>query len=206
MAELTHRDGPQVWGYWSDDGLGMFELLQMADDVGANPLLVVNAGCSTGACVSGDDLQPYIQAALDAVEYVTGASTTPWGSQRAAAGRPAPYHLQALGIGNENCGSRTGEAYAPNFVAIAEAVRAKHPKLPLVLGCETQEQMQTMLKAEPQIAHLADVYDVHQRKSPEEFLAAAHEFDSYPRSSALKLFVSEYATPSTRLHLFILHD
>ena len=37
---------------------------------------------------------------------------------------------------------RTGKAYAPNWLAIATAVRAKHPNLPLILGCETQSQMQ----------------------------------------------------------------
>ena len=98
LGPIEQRPGHMndVWGYWTDDGLGMFELLQMADDVGARPLVVINAGCSTdaGSCVQGDALQPYIQAALDAVEYVTGASTTPWGSQRAAAGRSAPYELQ----------------------------------------------------------------------------------------------------------------
>ena len=198
LGNIEDRPGHlnDVWGYWTDDGLGMLELLRMADDVGARPLLVVNAGCSTQSCVgSGAALQPYIQDALDAVEYVTGDSSTPWGGRRAAAGRSEPFELQALGIGNENCGSRTGKDYPHNWYAIASAVRAKYPTLPLILGCETQDQMQNMLKEEPRIRQLADLYDVHQRKSPTEFLAAAHEFDSYPRTHFPKLFVSEYSSP-----------
>ena len=197
LGDIQDRPGHMndVWGYWTDDGLGMLELLQMADDVGARPLLVINAGCSTDSCVSGAALQPYIQDALDAVEYVTGANTTPWGGRRAAAGRSDPFELQALGIGNENCGSRTGKQYPHNWYTIASAVRAKYPKLPLILACETKSQMQQMLHEEPRIRELADMYDVHQRKSPEEFIAAAHEFDSYPRTNFPKLFVSEYSSP-----------
>lgn len=200
LGPIEHRPGHMndVWGYWTDDGLGMLELLQMADDVGAQPLLVVNAGCSTGdlTCVTSTSaLQPYIQGAIDAVEYVTGASSTRWGGIRAANGRAAPFELQALGIGNENCNGRHFYQYAHNWYAIATAVRAKYPHLPLVLGCQTQDQMMKVLKAEPRIRTLATMYDVHQRKSPTEFLAAAHEFDSYPRAHYPSLFVSEYSSP-----------
>ena len=182
----------------AQDGLGMLELLQMADDVGARPLLVVNAGCSVGdkTCVSGTALEPYVQGALDAVEYAIGDASTVWGGKRAAAGRPVPFDLKALGIGNENCGTgESGKQYARNWYVIATAVRAKYPHIPLVLGCEEQDQMLAMLRVEPRIRTLADMYDVHQRKSPAQFLAAAHEFDSYPRTRYPKLFVSEYSSP-----------
>ena len=196
-----------VWGYWTDDGLGMFELLQMSDDVGARPLLVVNAGCSTGGCVHGaDQLTPYVQDALDAVEYVTGASSPPWGARRAAAGRVAPYELQALAIGNENCKSDDKNGYAANFVAIAKAVHARYPSLPLVIGCESQQQLDGVMKAEPAIATLANLWDVHQRHTfveharhgPIAMLQHTHEFDAYPRTNQPKVFVSEYSSPRGR--------
>jgi alpha-N-arabinofuranosidase len=190
-----------VWGYWSDDGLGMAELLRMADDVGAVPLLVVNAGCSTSGCVNGAHaLAPYMQDALDAVEYATGPATSEWGAKRAAAGRVEPYKLQALGIGNENCmtkspdGKAKGVQYAENYLAIAKAVRGKYPSLLLVIGCESQSQIQAVLKMQPKIIEYANIYDVHQRKDPAQFLAAAHEFDDYDRSLP-KVFVSEYSSP-----------
>ena len=128
-----------AWGYWTDDGLGMYELLQMADDVGARPLLVLNAGCVTddgqrAECVSGAALQPFVQDALDAVEYATGASSTVWGARRAAAGRVEPYELQALAIGNENCHPRQAKGYALNFLTIARAVRAKYGSGILVMA------------------------------------------------------------------------
>jgi len=190
----------QVWGYWTDDGLGMLELLMMAEDVGATPLLVVNAGCGTvhgpSYCVGdGAELDSYVQDALDAVEYAAGASDTPWGARRAAGGHAAPFELQAFAIGNENCGGSTATQYAANFLRIATAVRAAHPALRLVLGCETQEQMLAVTKAQPAVLALADMYDVHQRKDPAQMLAAAHEFDAYPRQGAPKLFVSEYSSP-----------
>ena len=100
-----------------------------------------------------------------------------------------------MGIGNENCAHPNPDQYAANYLRIARAVRAAHPSLPLVLGCETQEAMSKILAAQPGIREVCDMYDVHQRKSPSEFVAAAHEFDTYPRSGAPKLFVSEYSSP-----------
>jgi alpha-L-arabinofuranosidase len=192
----------QVWGYWTDDGLGMLEVLMMAEDVGAVPLLVVNAGCGVVSgpsfCVSdGAELDGFVQDALDAVEYATGAADTPWGARRAAGGHAAPFALQAFAIGNENCGGSMAKQYAANFLRIATAVRAAHPALRLVLGCETQEQMLAVTEAQPGVLALADMYDVHQRKDPRQMLAAAHEFDVYPREGAPKLFVSEYSSPRT---------
>ena len=75
LGQIESRPGHMndVWGYWTDDGLGMYEFLKMAEDTGAKPLLVVNSGCSTRGCVSGDELKPFIQDALDAVEYVRAA-------------------------------------------------------------------------------------------------------------------------------------
>ncbi len=72
----------------------------------------------------------------------TGSSSSAWGGRRAAAGHPSPYTLQAFAIGNEDCRVK---GYAPNFVTIAKAVRAAYPKLPLILGCEEQDQMKDMV-------------------------------------------------------------
>ena len=73
----------------------------------------------------------------------TGSSSSAWGGRRAAAGHPSPYTLQAFAIGNEDCRVK---GYAPNFVTIAKAVRAAYPKLPLILGCEEQDQMKDMVR------------------------------------------------------------
>ena len=186
-----------VWQYWTDDGLGMYEVLTMATDVGAKPLLVVNAGCSTDECISTDaDLAPFLQDALDAVEFATGSATSEWGAKRAAAGRTEPFELQALGIGNENCAHPDVTAYAQNYLKIAKAVKARYPNLDLVIGCETLDGLKNMIQLQPAIVNVTDLYDIHQRKTPAEFLAAAHEFDGYPRQQGYpKVFVSEYSSP-----------
>ena len=96
-----HR-GP--WGYRSTDGLGLPEFLKWCEDMGAEPVLAVYAGYSLrGDHVNpGPDLEPFVQDALDEIEYVTGPATSKWGAQRAADGHPEPYPLHYVEIGNED--------------------------------------------------------------------------------------------------------
>jgi alpha-L-arabinofuranosidase len=189
------------WGYFTSDGLGMFEYLLLAEEIGAKPLLVINAGCTMVACVSSNAaMEKYIQDAVDAVEFAMGdPKVTYWGAQRAAAGHASPFDLEALGIGNENCRPLHLPHYAHNWFRVALAVRANNPNLPLVLGCETMEQMQNMLQIEPRIGELGNLmYDIHQRHDPKSFLRNAHYFDTFPRNESkanIKAFVSEYSSP-----------
>lgn len=76
--------------------------------------------------------------------------------------------------------------------------KAAYPGLPLIIGCETTAELENMLKAEPRISEFADMYDVHQRKTPEEFLAAAHEFDAYSRDGTTYVKIMKRETPSCR--------
>lgn len=96
-----HMD--DAWGYWSTDGLGVLEYLQWVEDMKAQPVLAVFAGYALkGEHVTGDALKPYIQDALDEIEYVTGPVTSTWGARRAADGHPKPFPLEYVEIGNED--------------------------------------------------------------------------------------------------------
>ena len=50
------------------------------------------------------DVFPWLQDALDAAEFISGRADSRWGAARAAMGREAPWALDFLAIGNENCG------------------------------------------------------------------------------------------------------
>ena len=90
------------WGYRVTDGLGYHEFLQMCEDLRAEPLFVVNCGMSHHDLVPMSQLQPWIQEALDAIEYANGPASSRWGALRARNGHREPFHLRYLEIGNEN--------------------------------------------------------------------------------------------------------
>ncbi|OIV89456.1 hypothetical protein TanjilG_21671 [Lupinus angustifolius] len=92
-----------VWNYWTDDGFGYFEGLQLAEDLNALPVWVFNAGISHTEQVNGSDLSPYVQDALDSIEFARGCASSKWGSVRAAMGHPKPFDLRYVAIGNEDC-------------------------------------------------------------------------------------------------------
>ena len=90
------------WNYNVSDGLGFHELLQLTEDLGAEPLFVVNVGMGHGWTVPYDQIEEYIDEAMDAIEYCNGDVTTEWGAKRAANGHPDPFNLRLIEIGNEN--------------------------------------------------------------------------------------------------------
>ena len=90
------------WGYPVSNGMGYHEFLQLAEDLGAEPLFVVNVGLGHGWLQDYQHIEGFIQEALDALEYANGDVTTYWGAKRAAAGHPEPFNLHLIEIGNEN--------------------------------------------------------------------------------------------------------
>ena len=118
LGPLPERPGHMApWGYRSTDGLGLHEFLLWAENMNAEPVLAVYAGYSLkGAYVKpGPELEPYIQDALDEIEYVTGPAASKWGSLRAKAGHPAPFALTYVEVGNEDFFDRSG-SYDQRFV------------------------------------------------------------------------------------------
>jgi alpha-N-arabinofuranosidase len=188
VGPLVDRPGHQApWSYWSTDGLGLLEFLNWCEDLKIEPLLAVYAGYSLkGEHVKpGKDLEPYIQAALDEVEYVTGDVSTKWGAQRAKDGHPAPFPLHYIEIGNEDWLDKSG-SYAERYPPFAKALRAKYPQYKLIATAPVKVK---------NAAEEPDVVDDHYYKPSAEMLDFTHHYDDAPRNGP-KIFVGEWATLS----------
>jgi alpha-N-arabinofuranosidase len=189
VGPLAGRPGHQgPWGYRSSDGMGLLEYLEWAEDMGAEPLLAVYAGYSLDEkhVTPGPDLEPYVQDALDEIEYVTGSADTKWGAQRVKDGHPAPFTLHYVEIGNEDWFDRT-PSYQARFAQIYKAIKAKYPQLQCIssIGNEHRKQLVTSVKP--------DLVDEHYYKSARDFEKMAPTYyEKYPRTPPY-IFVGEWA-------------
>ncbi|WP_079176802.1 LamG-like jellyroll fold domain-containing protein [Streptomyces sp. MUSC 14] len=177
-----HMD--DAWGYWSTDGLGLLEYLEWVEDMHAQPVLAVYAGYSLkGEHVTGDALVPFVQDALDEIEYVTGPVTSTWGARRAADGHPKPFPLEFVEIGNEDWFDSSG-SYDERFTAFHDAIKAKYPHLKLIATT-------------PVTSRTPDLIDEHYYLAPSAAQAATHKYDNRDRNST-KVFVGEWAAQEGR--------
>jgi alpha-L-arabinofuranosidase len=169
------------WGYRSDDGLGLLEFLEWCEDINMEPLLAVYAGYSlNGTHVNpGADLVPYVNDALDEIQYVTGDTTTTWGAKRAADGHPAPFPLKYVEIGNEDFFDGSG-SYDGRFAQFYDAIKAAYPNLQIIATTSVTTRT-------------PDVVDEHYYRTPLTFEQDVHHYDSYSRTGP-KIFVGEYAS------------
>ena len=168
-----------IWGYNATNGLGFHEYLQLAEDLGAEPLFCINAGISHKEIVPLDRMHQWAQDALDAVEYANGPENSVWGSLRAMNGHPKPFHLKYVEIGNEN-----GRApYAERWLLIVKAIQSRYPEMKLVANEWAGGHPQ-----EPK----PEIIDEHYYNNPEWFIWNANKYDSYDRKGP-KIFVGEYA-------------
>jgi len=194
LGPLSERPGHMApWGYRSTDGLGLHEFLLWAENMNAEPVLAVYAGYSLkGAYVKpGPDLAPYVQDALDEIEYVTGPATSKWGSLRAKAGHPAPFTLTYVEVGNEDFFDRSG-SYDQRFAQFNTAIKARYPNLQIIstVGFEHPEN-QRVRSVTP------DVVDEHYYRTVDAFLRAARgQYDKYDRKGP-KIFVGEWGAYET---------
>ena len=171
-----------AWGYWSQDGMGLLEYLELAEELHASPVLAVWAGYTlTGTVVPQSQLQPYVQSALDEIQYATGPTTTFWGAKRAADGHPAPFDVSMVEVGNEDFFDGSGSYNAYRWPMFANAIRAAYPQIKLIATT-------------PVTTPAADIVDEHYyNNNPSYFAQNAHIFDSMSRSGP-KVIVGEYAT------------
>ncbi len=174
------------WTYWSDDGMGLLEMLEWCEDLGIQPILAVYAGYSLqgGKVPAGKELEPYVQAALDEVEYVTGDTTTKWGAERAKDGHPAPFPLRFIEIGNEDFLERGSHTYNQRYPQFAKALHKKYPQYKLIATTPVEGN-----GADAPV----DLVDDHYYKPVGEMLDFTHHYDNAPRNGP-KIFVGEWAT------------
>lgn len=182
-----------LWGYHQSFGLGFSEYFLLAEDLGAEPMPVLNAGISCqvrGAeFVPLEKMDEWVQDALDLIEYANGSATRPWGKKRAESGHPEPFGLKYLGIGNENW----GEGYFERFALFQRAIKERFPGIQLVFSSGTSPAGLLFEKAwEWAKAHGVDIVDEHMYMPPQWFLASASRYDTYDRNGP-KVMVGEYA-------------
>ncbi len=194
-TEFSYRSTPD---YFQSYGLGFFEYFQLAEDIGASPLPILNCGMAcqfnTAEVVANNELDPYIQDALDLIEFANGTIDTKWGGLRAAMGHPAPFNLTMMGVGNEQWGPQ----YVERYKIFTTAIKTKYPAIKLInsVGPFPGGEMFNFLNDTLRKMH-ADFLDEHYYAAPDWFLKNAKRYDNYDRNGS-KIFAGEYAA-HTRL-------
>lgn len=193
--EFAHRPTPD---YFQTFGLGFFEYFQLAEDIGAEPLPILNCGMAcqfnSAELVPVDELDPYVQDALDLIEFANADANTKWGKMRADMGHPAPFHLKMLGIGNENWGPQ----YLERLKIFTKAIKAKYPNINLVNSSGTDPNGARFDELNTELRKMnADIIDEHYYRRPEWFFQNANRYDNYPRNGS-KVFAGEYAAQSDK--------
>ena len=179
--------------YYQSYGLGFYEYFLLAEDLGAEPLPILNCGMAcqfnTGELVAEENLGSYIQDAIDLIEFANGSTSTKWGKLRAQMGHPAPFNLKKLGVGNE----QWGPEYIVRAKAFTAALKAKYPKIELVgsvgpfSGSENFEYLWKEMKVlKPELV------DEHYYSPPSWFLRNARRYDNYDTAGP-KIFAGEFA-------------
>ena len=180
------------WGYNQSLGLGFYEYFLLCEDLGAKPLPVLPAGYDPHhhrACPM-ENMQPFVQDALDLIDFANGDASTEWGKRRAELGHPAPFNLEYLGIGNEEVGAD----FPPRFKMIRDAVKKAHPEIqvigssgPFSAGSEFERGWESAR------SDGADLVDEHYYMAPEWMLAHIDRYASY-KAGEPKVFLGEYAS------------
>lgn len=188
--------------YYQSYGLGFFEFFQLSEDIGAEPLPILNVGMACQyqnwnderAHVPMDELQPYIDDCLDLIEFANGPANSKWGKIRAEMGHPAPFNMKYIGVGNE----QWGEFYYERLKPFVAAIRAKYPNIKIVgtSGPVPEDKPDNTYRFEDgwkaMKAQKADLVDEHYYRDEEWFLTHGLRYDSYDRKGP-KVFAGEYA-------------
>lgn len=190
---FRHRFHPD---YFQSYGLGFYEYFLLSEDLGAEPLPVVNCGL---ACqyqndkeechVAVEDLYSYVQDALDLIEFANGPITSTWGKVRAEMGHPEPFNLKFIGVGNE----QWGKEYPERLEVFVKAIRAKYPEIKVIGSSGPSADGEQFDYLWPEMKRLkVDLVDEHYYKDPEWFLNSAARYDNYDRKGPA-VFAGEYA-------------
>jgi len=183
-----------LWGYYQSNGLGFYEYFQFCEDIGAEPVPVINCGMAcqarTSEVASMSELERYIQDALDLIEYANGPVTSKWGALRKEHGHPEPFNLKYLAIGNEQWGNE----YFIRYEKFYDAIKAKYPEIKLIFSAGPSPSgvlFDSAWKWAKKTGK-ADIIDEHYYMSPLWFFNNVDRYDDYDRNGPL-VFVGEYA-------------
>ncbi|MCA1619985.1 MAG: carbohydrate binding domain-containing protein [Acidobacteria bacterium] len=195
-TEFRHRLTPD---YYQSFGLGYYEYFQLSEDIGAEPLPIMNCGMAcqfnTGELAPMEDLDHFIQDAIDLIEFANAPANTKWGRVRAGMGHPKPFNLKMLGVGNEQWGPQ----YVERYKAFARVLKAKYPNVTLVSSSGPFPDGKEFDYLWGQLRQLnAELVDEHYYRPPQWFRDNAGRYDDYPRNGP-KVFAGEYAAQSVAI-------
>ena len=194
LGPIDQRPGHQgPWGYRSTDGLGLLEFLEWCEDMKAEPVLAVFAGYALkgGLVKAGPDLEPFVQEALEEIEYVTGSADTKWGAQRVKDGHPKPFTLHYVEIGNEDWFDRK-KTYDARFAQFNNAIKKKYPELKCISSVGNEQPADLRVHSST-----PDVLDEHYYRNADAFIKdSPGHFDKYNRHGP-EIFVGEWAAHET---------
>lgn len=193
-SEFAHKPTPD---YYQSFGLGFYEYFQLSEDIGAEPLPILNCGMAcqfnSGELVPLEQLDPYVQGALDLIEFANGDVTTAWGKLRKEMGHEKPFDLKYIGVGNE----QWGEEYFKRYTVFEKAIKAKYPSINIVSSSGPFPDGEHFEFGTKELAHHHDeeLIDEHYYKPPSWFRENADRYDNYDRKGA-KIFAGEFAAQS----------
>ena len=195
-TEFSHRLTPD---YFQSFGLGFFEYFQLSEDLGAEPMPILSCGMAcqfnTAELVPMDELDPYVQDALDLIEFANGDVSTPWGKIRSDMGHPEPFNMKYIGVGNE----QWGPEYIKRFVVFEKAIKEKYPEIVIISGSGPFPDGEFFEYGMEELIKLnAEIVDEHYYRPPEWFRENATRYDNYDRSGP-KIFAGEYAAQSVAI-------
>lgn len=182
--------------YYQSCGLGFYEYFLLSEEIGAEPLPVLNCGLSCqfqntdpSHHVAIGDLGSYIQDALDLIEFANGDITTTWGKERADMGHPEPFDLKFIAIGNEQWGTE----YIERLELFVEAIRKSYPEIKIIGGSGPSPDGADFEYLWPEMKRLGvDLVDEHFYRPESWFLSQGTRYDNYDREGP-KVFAGEYA-------------
>ncbi len=190
---FSHRLFPD---YYQSYGLGFYEYFLLSEEIGAEPLPVVNSGLSCqyqndheSAHVAIAALDSYIQDALDLIEFANGSTDTKWGKLRAEMGHPEPFNMKYIGVGNE----QWGPEYVERLKPFMDAIRKAYPEIKIIGGSGPGSEGKEFEYLWPEMKKLkVDLVDEHFYRPESWFLAQGARYDNYDRKGP-KVFAGEYA-------------
>ncbi|HZX57942.1 MAG TPA: alpha-L-arabinofuranosidase C-terminal domain-containing protein, partial [Mucilaginibacter sp.] len=192
LGPIEKRPGHMgTWGYRSSDGMGLLEYLEWCEDLHMEPVLAVFAGYSLNGdyLEAGPLLKPFVDDALEEIEYVTGDTTTLWGKRRALDGHPQPFKLHYVEVGNED-GFDRSSSYNGRFAQFFDAIKVKFPDLEVISTMGGKDWVGTLYHFK---SRTPDVVDEHYYRNAFEMESDADHYDNYDRKGP-KVFVGEWAT------------
>ena len=202
----TRKSLKNTWGYNQSMEVGYFEYFQLCEDMGMQPVPILPCGVSCQGVNGGwgmwptqaqevvpmDEMDEWVQDALDLIEWANGDVTTKWGAVRAAAGHPAPFGLKYLGIGNEE---KISPEFCERFKYMYKKVTEAHPEIVIVgTAGPGSHAGNPDYEAGWKLAEEIDlpIIDEHYYDSRQMFIDN-RQYEGYNRDRKTKVYLGEYS-------------